>query len=278
MHLDLVPSSSRTRYDERARRRSGGRRPSPAPRRSPVRCANASASGRSTASASRCAARRRRRARAPRACVDAADRDDRTRPPSTLAGTSVARPMNSATARDAGRVVQLLRRARPAAAGRSRISATRSATANASSWSCVTNSAVTSEPAQRGAQLVARALAQRRIEVGQRLVEQQHARLDHQRARQRDALLLAARQRLHRRARLRRRARRSRAPRRARASRSRLPHAARLEPERDVLLHASCAGRARSAGTPSRSRAAAAARAVMSRRRRASTRPASGVS
>jgi hypothetical protein len=32
-----------------------------------------------------------------------------------------------------------------------------------------------------------------RVEVRQRLVEQQHARLDHDGARQRDALLLAAR-------------------------------------------------------------------------------------
>ena len=37
-------------------------------------------------------------------------------------------------------------------------------------------------------------LAQLGVEVGERLVEQQHARLDDERARKRDALLLAARE------------------------------------------------------------------------------------
>ena len=41
-------------------------------------------------------------------------------------------------------------------------------------------------------ELGAHALAQLGIEIGQRLVEQQDRRLDHQRARERDALLLAA--------------------------------------------------------------------------------------
>jgi hypothetical protein len=40
--------------------------------------------------------------------------------------------------------------------------------------------------------LVAGALAQRRVEVRERLVEQQHARLGRERARQRHALLLTA--------------------------------------------------------------------------------------
>ncbi len=48
-------------------------------------------------------------------------------------------------------------------------------------------------PLQR-ADLLAHRAAQPRIEVRQRLVEQQHRRLEHQRAGQRDALLLAARQ------------------------------------------------------------------------------------
>ena len=47
------------------------------------------------------------------------------------------------------------------------------------------------------AQLMARALAQRGIEVGQRLVQRQHARLGGERARQRHALLLASRQLVH---------------------------------------------------------------------------------
>ena len=41
-------------------------------------------------------------------------------------------------------------------------------------------------------QLEAHLLAQLRVEVGQRLVEQQQRRLHHQRAREREALLLAA--------------------------------------------------------------------------------------
>ena len=44
----------------------------------------------------------------------------------------------------------------------------------------------------QAADLEAHLLAQVGVEVGQRLVEQQHLRLDHQRARQRHALLLAA--------------------------------------------------------------------------------------
>jgi hypothetical protein len=44
------------------------------------------------------------------------------------------------------------------------------------------------------ADLLAHAPAQLGVEVGQRLVEQQHRRLQHQRARHRHALLLAARQ------------------------------------------------------------------------------------
>ena len=91
------------------------------------------------------------------------------------------------------------------------------------------------EPAQRGAELVARAAAQVRIEIRERLVEQQRPRLDHQRARERDALLLAARERLDRARRgtiepdVRERGRGARAA-------LRLRDAARLEPERDVLL------------------------------------------
>ena len=41
-------------------------------------------------------------------------------------------------------------------------------------------------------ELVARGGAQLRVEVGERLVEQEHVRLAHERARERDALALAA--------------------------------------------------------------------------------------
>ena len=51
------------------------------------------------------------------------------------------------------------------------------------------------EPLLDRAKLVAHLQAQLRVEIAQRLVEQQHLRLEHERARDRDALLLAARQR-----------------------------------------------------------------------------------
>src|SRR2546422_10937115 len=53
------------------------------------------------------------------------------------------------------------------------------------------------DPLDQRAQLAPRALPQRRIEVRERLVEQQHARLGRERPRQGDALLLASRQLLH---------------------------------------------------------------------------------
>ena len=48
------------------------------------------------------------------------------------------------------------------------------------------------EPLLQRAEFVAHLRAQPGVEIGQRLVEQQHFRLEHQRARNRDALLLAA--------------------------------------------------------------------------------------
>ena len=89
------------------------------------------------------------------------------------------------------------------------------------------------------ADLARHLLAQRGIQVGQRLVEQQHARLDRQRARQRDALLLAAGQ-------LARQARGERLElgqaqhlghARLRGGRRHAPH---LQPERDVARHRRC--------------------------------------
>ncbi len=50
------------------------------------------------------------------------------------------------------------------------------------------------QPALQVSNLLSHLDAQLRIEVGQRLIEQQHAWLDDDRARQRDALLLAARE------------------------------------------------------------------------------------
>ena len=132
------------------------------------------------------------------------------------------------------------------------------------------------QPAQPAAQL----LAHLRVERAERLVEQQHLRLDRERARERDALALAARelvrvavgdpvelhelQQLHD----------LRAdlllvgPRRLR------PHA---QAERDVLEDRSCGRTARSAGT--RSRPGARARRCSSRPRRGTARcRASGTS
>ena len=54
------------------------------------------------------------------------------------------------------------------------------------------------EAVERGAQLIAHVAAQRGIEVGQRLVEQEDAGLDDERAGEGDALLLAAGEALHR--------------------------------------------------------------------------------
>ncbi len=51
-----------------------------------------------------------------------------------------------------------------------------------------------SEPELQRADLVAHSAAQPRVEVGQRLVEQERSRLEHERPGQRHALLLAARE------------------------------------------------------------------------------------
>ena len=64
----------------------------------------------------------------------------------------------------------------------------------ASVWSCVTTSADKSEPHDELAQPRPRFLAQLRVEVRQRLVHQHDRRVVDERARDRDALLLAARE------------------------------------------------------------------------------------
>ena len=68
----------------------------------------------------------------------------------------------------------------------------RSDSAIASSWSWVTRIVVVPTRALDLAQLDLHLLAQLGVEIGQRLVEQQHVRPDHERAGQRHALLLAA--------------------------------------------------------------------------------------
>ena len=106
-------------------------------------------------------------------------------------GTTVRAPRNEAVkAWPADRTAPSAFRPRQACPRSSR--ATRSDIASASSWSWVTNSGGDRQALLQRADLVAHLGAQMRIEVRQRLVEQQHARLDHQRAPERDALLLPA--------------------------------------------------------------------------------------
>ena len=74
------------------------------------------------------------------------------------------------------------------------MTATRSLIVSASSWSCVTNTNVMPRFCLQRLQLDLQVLAQAGVERAERLVEQQHARAQHERARERDALLLAARE------------------------------------------------------------------------------------
>jgi hypothetical protein len=153
------------------------------------------------------------------------------------------------------------------------ITTTRSASSSASSWSWVTKTVVWPVSSWRPAQPAAQFLAHLGVERAERLVEQQHARLDGQRAGQRHALPLAARE-LRRVAVL-------PAPRAApaRAARSRARDLAFGGPagagaragRRRCSRTPSCAGTARSAGT--RSRRAAPARAAGRRPRRRRRRP-----
>ena len=106
----------------------------------------------------------------------------------TRPGSNVDSPTNSATARHAGR--STTRAARRSAADDRPSTATRSAMASASSWSWVTSSVVAPKPLQ-GANLVAQIGAHIGVQGRERLVQQQGAGIDGQRARQRDPLLLA---------------------------------------------------------------------------------------
>ena len=65
---------------------------------------------------------------------------------------------------------------------------------NASSWSCVTSIGRDADRALDLADRAPQLVANLRVERAERLVEQQHARLVRERARERDALLLPARE------------------------------------------------------------------------------------
>ncbi len=101
--------------------------------------------------------------------------------------------------------------------------------------------------------------AQRRVEVGQRLVEQEHLRIAHDGAADGDALALAARQRLGQAVEIFGRAAGSRPP-GARGGRSRPCSPWRSSCRRPCCRRPSCADRARRTGTPWRCRASTAAR------------------
>ncbi len=74
------------------------------------------------------------------------------------------------------------------------MTATRSLIVSASSWSCVTNTNVMPSVSCSALQLDLQVLAEAGVERSERLVEQQHARAQDEGARERDALLLAARE------------------------------------------------------------------------------------
>ena len=69
---------------------------------------------------------------------------------------------------------------------------TRSPSVMASTWSWVTNTEVVGISRMQALDLDAHLRAQLGVEVGQRLVEQEHLRVAHDAAAERDALLLAA--------------------------------------------------------------------------------------
>ncbi len=101
-------------------------------------------------------------------------------PPRKRATNSVAGFSNTSRAEPACSILPLF------------ITTTRSASASASSCPCVTWTNGMPSLRLQPLQFDAHAHAQERVERRQRLVEQQHARLGDERARQRDALLLAA--------------------------------------------------------------------------------------
>ena len=147
------------------------------------------------------------------------------------------------------------------------ITTTRSATSNASSWSCVTKTLVTwISSCSRRSQLP-QLLPHLGVERAERLVEQQHLRLGRERAGQRDALPLAAGELRRDSGRRGRRAgpasSSSWTRRRISASAGRWPRGARAG-RRRRSRRPSCGGRARSAGRRSRRCVARRARRVAS--------------
>ncbi len=78
------------------------------------------------------------------------------------------------------------------------MTATRSPSVKASVWSCVTYTAVSPSSSNSAAEVLEQAVAKPAVERAERLVEEEHARLGRERAGERDALLLAARERSHR--------------------------------------------------------------------------------
>ena len=107
--------------------------------------------------------------------------------------------------------------------------------------------------------LGARLDAQLRVEVRERLVHQERRRLAHDRAAHRDALALAAGERARLALQVLLEPEELRGPLDALVD-LRLRHLPEPQPERDVLVDATGAGRARSSGTPSRCRGRATAR------------------
>ena len=117
-----------------------------------------------------------------------------TTPSRAVPGSTSASPRNSASQRLRGPLVDLLRRARPARSRPLRMTATVPASDSASAWSCVTSSALVPARAQDRRHLRAQRLAQAGVERRERLVEQHDLGVGGERARERDALALAARQ------------------------------------------------------------------------------------
>ena len=149
----------------------------------------------------------------------------------------------------------------------STITPTWSASAAASSKSCVTSSTGMSSPASSSCSSARTVVFVCASSADERLVEQQHLRVARERARERDALALAAGE--------------PAGPRVARGARCRSARgsssAACLPRVLDVLRARSCAGRARSPGTRARRAAArAAGRRARPRRTRRRRRPRSG--
>ena len=147
--------------------------------------------------------------------------------------------------------------ARPARGGPSRISAMRSAIRIASSGSCVTMTR-SRALSRRTASVSSRTcVAQAPVEPGERLVHQEHARPRRDGARQRHALLLAARQHVRI---VRRHSRQARRARARAARRARRRRAAALAARTSHWRDWTDAETAHSPGTSGRCRAAPAAR------------------